>query len=142
MKGTIRIFEGKDKTKEIAKYENAFLNTGRRAIFRILAGQLSGVKYDYLVIGNGTKETSLDDIRLENETFRKPITAAYAYSDRIVIDTFIETLEANFNWSEIGLVQGGDWGTPGSGLLFNRALLNENKNSLKAITVSWEIKLL
>lgn len=142
IQGTIKIYEGK-KERLIGEYKNKFLNKGRKALLDLLMGKTADViKYDYLTIGDGGNAVSLDDIVLSNERFRKPITDIFQYSDRVVVDTFIERTEANFNWLEIGLVTGGTWGEINSGTLINRALIDEAKNTGKSITISWEVKLI
>lgn len=143
-KGTITIFEGKKESGIIlAHYKNLVLNNNKLGILNLWAGNSIGFgRIDYLAIGNGTNSVIPEDISLGSELFRKPVSDIAIYgSNRIVIDTFVDVDEANFLWKEIGLVSGGDWASLNSGVLLNRALVNEDKNSGKAKTISWEITL-
>lgn len=140
-KGTITIYEGK-KEKVLNVFPNLVLDISLQGLINQWGGVSVGYgKIDYLVIGDGNAAVNGNNSTLSNETFRKPITDLIISSKKIVVDTFITTDEANFLWKEIGLVSGGDWGTTDSGILLNRALINEEKNSLKSKTVSWEISI-
>jgi hypothetical protein len=140
--GTIYIYEGK-KEKLVATYKNMIMNKSKMGLMNLWAGNDIGYgKIDYFVIGDGIRAVTPDDTRLEFEQFRKPISDITIYSaNKIVIDTFVETDEANFDWLEIGLVSGGEWGIMGSGVLLNRAIIDEKKVSGLAKTISWEITL-
>jgi hypothetical protein len=140
--GIIRIYEGK-KEKLIAEYKNLVLDVSKKGLINQWAGNPVGYgKIDFLCIGTGTNPVTPTDATLGAENFRKPISDFTIYgSNRIVIDTLIATNEANFVWKELGLVSGGSWGTLNSGVLLNRALVSEDKNSGMTLTISWDITL-
>lgn len=141
VKGIIEVWEGK-KEKKVAEYENLFLQSGLNILFNALQGSTTGIEgngYSYFVIGTGTDEVKKEDMTLSNETFRKGISSIYVYPNKIVIDSFIDTNEANFNWTEIGLVAGGTLEGKDSGVLLNRALVKEEKNNGKSKTITWSL---
>ena len=108
---------------------------GRLWVLDLIAAA-SGV---YVSIGDGTTEPSQADTGLVSERFRKA-AAIYRDGEQVVVECQVTELEANFNWTEIGLFVGGS-DTPGSGTLLVRALVDEPKDELRTVTVSFEISL-
>lgn len=142
--GKITIYEGKKEDNIIiAEFKNLVLDVNKKGILNLWAGIAVGYgKYDFLAIGSGSSPVKPEDIKLGTEVFRKPISAiSIMGSNRLIIDTFIDVDEANFSWKELGLYSGGTWDALDSGVLLNRALVNEEKNSGKSKTISWEITL-
>lgn len=140
--GIITIYKGDKKEEVMNVYKNLFLNAGKTEFIKLLSGTGSTLPgYSYFVVGDGLNEVKTSDITLSNERFRKTISNITTFSNRIVVDTFIEASEGNFIWREIGLVAGGELGVLNTGTLLNRALINEEKNSGLSITVSWEISI-
>lgn len=142
--GKITIYEGKKEDGIIlSEFKNMVLDINKKGILNLWAGNAIGYgKYDFLSIGSGSDPVQANNASLSTEVFRKPISEiSIMGSNRLIIDTFIDVDEANFLWKELGLVSGGVWGTLGSGVLMNRALVNEDKNSGKSKTISWEITL-
>ena len=60
-------------------------------------------------------------------------------NDVFSIICFVENTEANFQWKEIGLEFGGDAQNPG--VLFNRAIVDEDKNDMKQVEIEWQISI-
>lgn len=97
--------------------------------------------FNYIAIGNFSVGVRPEDYMLASETVRLPITNLYLDEQTgisIVAETFIGTQEANFNWKELGLYQGGS-DTAGSGVLFSKIEIDVIKNNQSAKTVMWEI---
>jgi hypothetical protein len=151
--GTVTIYDGKKEDGKVVKtYKNMFLDSGKQAIISMLTGKTTsvyGIGYNYLVIGDGKTAVSAQDIKLVNERFRKTISSVTVYGNRIIVDVFIDNVDANFtdgsgnatNWKELGLVSGGSLGTPNSGTLLNRVLIDEVKTNSNSKTISWEISI-
>lgn len=108
---------------------------GRLWILDLIAAA-SGV---YVAIGDGTAEPSQADTGLANERFRKA-ASIYRDGEQVVVECQVTETEANFNWKEIGLFVGGS-ATAGSGTLLSRALVDEPKDELRTVTVSFEVSL-
>lgn len=140
VEGTITIYEGK-KEKIRNVYKNAFLLKGKEFILDCLTNTTNDFTgYKYVGIGDGKTPVTPSDTKLVNERFRKEITQISREEDKIILDIYMENFEANFKWQEIGLFGNGEAGTLNSGYLLNRALLFEDKNDQKGVTISWEVK--
>ncbi|HHV79098.1 MAG TPA: hypothetical protein GXX40_05730 [Firmicutes bacterium] len=108
---------------------------GRLWVLDLIAAA-SGV---YVAIGDGTTEPSQADTGLANERFRKA-AGIYRDGEQVVAECQVTEVEANFGWKEIGLFVGGS-DVAGSGTLLVRALVDEAKDELRTVTVSFEISL-
>lgn len=93
----------------------------------------------YIAIGDGTTEPSQADTKLVTERFRKP-ASIYRDGEQVVAECQVAENEANFTWKEIGLFLEGT-SEKDSGILFVRALVNEAKDEMRTVTVSFEISL-
>lgn len=142
IQGTVSLFY--HETGETRTYKNAFLNIGQNHFMNFLKGDFAIEGYRYLGIGTGNSPTDLEQPTLENEGFRKEISKITVDGTKLVLDTIIESEEANFStpWTELGLYMGGTAGIQNSGVLYNRVKVLENKNIRSAITISWTIELI
>lgn len=130
----------RENGKLVSEYDNLFLDAGKEKLFNILAGLDNGNEtYSYFVIGDGTTEPTGSDTKLANQKFRKQITDRYVINGVLSIICFVENTEANFQWKEIGLEFGGNAQYPG--VLFNRALIDEDKNDMKQVEIEWQISI-
>jgi hypothetical protein len=139
-KGTIKIFEGK-KEKLLNVFHNDFMDAGRKKILNYLTGFNEQITYDFLAISDTDGAITVLDKKIENEVFRKEVTSVSTFDNKLIIDIFIDSFEANFTWKQVGLFVGGSVGTKDSGILFNKALIEQEKNSGKSLTISWEIEI-
>jgi hypothetical protein len=140
--GKIRIYEN---GKLINKYDNLFMRVGRSAFLNVLMGEPVDIgAYAFFAIGTDSKPATPLDTKLGAEWFRKPITNLEKLSDnRLLVETYLEAEEANGEWKELGLFDSsGEWTVPDSGILLNRAIVSESKNSGISRTISWTIEIL
>lgn len=140
-KGTIKIYEGK-KEKLVNTFYNDFMDIGRKKLVNVLMGNSENLGYSFLAIGDLSGEVTAIDTSLSNEVFRKEITIINTVDNKLIIDTFFDTFEANFEWKEVGLFVGGELSLKDTGLLFHKAGIDQNKNSGKSLTISWEVEII
>lgn len=111
-------------------------------MLKVYAGTNVPLNINYLAIGdNNTVATPLDE-HLYNEIYRKAITSATLdeVNNVVAVTTFVDRLEANFTWKEVGLYAGGT-STKDSGTLVARAVVNEEKSDKRTANVVWTISI-
>ncbi len=120
-------------------YRNKMLKAGLDWVLDLVSGLPTSVP-THVAVGDGAQPISLGDVVLGNERARKAITSISRDEGAAVIEAFFSEAEANFPWSEIGLIAGGT-DEPSSGVLLARALVTEAKDGKRTATVTWEIGL-
>jgi len=119
-------------------HKNVMPAVGRQAIGRRLGN--IGLKANegmvtYGAVGTGTTAPQASDTQLEVELDRKLIASTSYAANVITIRTFFTTAEAVGNLKEFGLFGEDASGTPDSGTLFQRALIDKTKTASKTLTV-------
>ena len=142
LKGKVTITDDEGNAVE---YDNLFMLRAKEPLIDVLMGNTISIsKYAFLSIGADSTPVRSDDVMLGRELFRKPLTTLEKVSStRLIAECYIEPGEAVFNWRELALFDSsGTWETLGSGLLLNKVIINENKLSGTAKTVSWQIEVI
>lgn len=117
-------------------FKNLLTKITRDIRVDMLMGNVSGHTIDklaikYFAFGDGTTPASINDTKLVNERFRKPVTQTLKTSDTTV-QTIVNLLadEANFVIREIGVFCGPAASlTKDTGVLLSRVNVNLDKNS-------------
>ena len=110
---------------------------GEQWILKYLLGT-PGSPVNYLAVGDNPPAPAKGDKKLAGEVARVPVTSIYQDGGTVVFETFVDKLQANFNWREAGLFAGGD-ASLDTGILVARANIDEDKDQMKTATVLWEI---
>lgn len=98
--------------------------------------------FKYITISDQTGIITDTDISLENEKARLEITNVYLDTMTgvsVISECFVGTMEANFTWEQLGLIQGGTAELK-TGELFSKVNKTIPKSSLTTKTIIWEIK--
>jgi hypothetical protein len=114
------------------------LNKGYDVIVNAFLGNAMNI--NYIAFGSGSAPLNLDDVVLSKEICRVPVSSIYRDGDVIIIETFVDINDANFTWTEIGLISNGTKDL-NSGDLIARSLTNQIKTVLMTATIDWQIDL-
>jgi hypothetical protein len=145
LRGTIYIYEHRKHSRVLVNiYKNLFMQVVKTAFLDVLEGKTPTIgTYNYLAIGTDPTPVTANDSKLGAELFRKPLTNVERIGNRLLAECYLEAEEANFTFRELGLFDSsGEWETTDSGILLNRAIVNETKNAGTAKTISWSLELL
>lgn len=98
--------------------------------------------FKYIALSDQTGLITDTDIALENETLRLEITNLYMDTltgVSVIAECFVGTMEANFVWQQLGLIQGGNAEVK-TGELFSKVNKTIEKTTATTKTIMWEIK--
>lgn len=107
-----------------------------------LGGTTIPKPFKYITISNQTGLVVDTDTKLQNENLRLEITNLYMDTltgVSVVAECFVGTMEANFTWQQLGLVQGGTMEV-NTGDLFSKVNKVIEKTTSTAKIIMWEIK--
>lgn len=138
------IYETSSYTKivRVSTYENLIVTTGKIAVARGLAGDLSVAnpgEITFAAVGTGTNAPAISDTTLQTEFFRKILSLRSFSANKAILQMFMTTAEGNANLREFGLFGEAASATPDSGTLFNRVNITEDKTSATTLTIEAEI---
>lgn len=112
---------------------NGWLN-----LFQAGTAGTNTIKISYVSLGTGTNAPTQGDTQLQNEVFRKPVTALVTgATGEIIINLYLGPNDAvNVDIEEIGFWAGNSASlTPNSGILVARGLWSHNpKTGIESIT--------
>jgi len=127
----------------VAQSDNLVVTAGKHLIGDMLidvSGYDTGITY--CAVGTGTTAAAAGDTTLETETHREAITSKFRTGLTLVLMTFFVAADINVYLHEVGLFgHSTASGTPDSGVLFARALLDYDNSggSPTDATFIWEI---
>lgn len=161
LKGTVKVYDiGAEKEGYIRKqlyqgekvanligekplqFDNMILNAALRQIAQGFLTIGETEPFTHISIGGKPGEVLPEDVMLEEEFVRLPITNIYIEDTvgfSVVVEVFVGTMEANFTWHQLGLVRGGTDNT-NSGRLFSKVNKTVEKDANSAKTIVWQIK--
>jgi hypothetical protein len=145
LRGTIYIYEHRKQSRLLVNmYKNMFMQVVKSSFLDFLEGRTPIIgTYAFLAIGTDSTPVTANDTQLGNETFRKPLTNIERIGNKLLCECYLEASEANITMKELGLFDSSaEWDSPNSGILLNRAIVNETKNEGIAKTISWSLELL
>lgn len=124
------------------KYEsvrhNIIVNTGLSVIARLLSNDTTYSGYpNYVGLGTGTTAVTVNDTKLETETFRNQQFSASFQDQTALITAFFDAGEVEGTFKEFGNFIDGT-ATTDSGILFSHINVNWTKNLIDTMTVSQE----
>ncbi len=119
------------------RFSNIVTTAGLNWIMDFMARR-SVPAIEYFAVGTGTAPPALGDTRLGVEQFRKEFTNIWREPGLVVVETYFAMNEANFNWTEIGLVAGGS-DDKDTGILIARVSADVNKTEYDSAVVTWEL---
>lgn len=142
-RGKIFIVQRNIHTGELIKemINNTFMNAGKNSIADALRGTTENTKgiITYCALGLGTTAPDPDDIKLENELFRKLVSVRSVTDNVALFETFFTTSEGNGTLKEAGLFGDVATGVADTGTLFTRAAINRTKTDSDTLTLYWTI---
>lgn len=130
------------KIVRVSTYENLIVTTGKIAVARRLAGDLSVANPGEITfgsVGTGTDVPLITDTTLQTEFFRKILSLRSFAANKAILQMFMTTAEGNANLREFGLFGEAASAAPDSGTLFNRVNITEDKTSATTLTIEAEI---
>lgn len=121
--------------KIVKRYRNRVVNGGLELIARRLSGEGNDCEIGYAAVGTDATPPAAGDAALGSELARKPLTTLSRDGSRVNYSVYFSTLEANGDLKEFAVFADGATGTPGSGTMFNRALINVSKTAAYTMTI-------
>ena len=126
----------------VSDYDNLIVTTGKVAVARRLAGDLSLANPGEITfgsVGTGTDVPALTDTTLQTEFFRKILSLRTFSGNIAILQMFMNSSEGNANLREFGLFGEAASAAVDSGTLFNRVNINEDKTAATTLTIEAEI---
>lgn len=139
-KGEYR-FEGFDKegNKVYDKtFKNLLVQNYYSAIFSVLNGGSTLFPVTHMATGTGATAPVVNNTALENEVFRKSISAKSYTANKFTTKLSIAASESVATIREIGVFANGT-DTKGSGTLLSRCLVNIEKNASTQFLITYTI---
>ncbi|MCE5270812.1 hypothetical protein LLH00_05960 [bacterium] len=125
--------------KIVRRYRNRVVNGGLELIAARLAGEGNDCAVGYAAVGTDATPPAAGDTTLGAELARKPLTTLSRDGSRVNYSAYFSPSEANGDLKEFAVFADGATGTPGSGTMFNRALINVSKTAAYTMTVTGSI---
>ncbi len=126
----------------VSEYTNLIVTTGKVAVARRLAGDLSVANAGEITfgsVGTGTNVPAVADTTLQTEFFRKILSVRTFSSNKAILQMFMNSSEGNANLREFGLFGEAASAAADSGTLFNRVNITEDKTAATTLTIEAEI---
>jgi len=118
---------------------NMIMDAGLNMMRDLLSGAITDGEIKYVALGDGSAPTAAGQVALQNERFRKIVTAQSndTQPGKLFTDLFVADFEANnFECQEIGWFAGaGSTTTSGSGIMVARVLYHRQKTNLESWTI-------
>ena len=133
---------GPGEIVRVSQYENLIVTTGKVAVARRLAGDLSVANPGEITfgsVGTGTDVPAVADTTLQTEFFRKILSVRTFSTNKAILQMFMNSSEGNADLREFGLFGEAANATPDSGTMFNRVNITEYKTSATTLTIEAEI---
>ncbi len=140
IKGIVRLFDA-DTMELLLKTHNLMVEGGGILTANLLVGSSAYSEgITYCALGTGSTAPAITQFSLATETIRSRVTQKGTSGHTANIATFFSASDCGFAIKEAGLFGYTASVTPGSGLMFARALLNyDNSVSPRNLMVGWEI---
>jgi len=116
-------------------YRNRVVNSGLGMIAQRLAGEGNTCEITYGAVGTDSTPPAAADTSLGAELARKLLTTRSRDGNKVNFSVFFSTGEANGDLKEFAVFGDGASGTPDSGTMFNRALINVTKTDTYTMTI-------
>lgn len=126
----------------VSEYTNLIVTTGKVAVARRLAGDLSIANPGEITfgsVGTGINLPAITDTTLQTEFFRKLLSLRTFSSNKAILQMFMNSSEGNANLREFGLFGEAASAAADSGTLFNRVNITEDKTVATTLTIEAEI---
>jgi len=126
----------KDTGEEIEKtYRNIVVNVGTELITKRLTGEGNTCEVTYGAVGTDDTAATAADTALGTELARKLLASRTYTATSAIFILYMSVSEGNGALKEFALYGDGASGTPDSGVLFNRALIDVAKSTDYSMTI-------